>query len=361
MNIALVHDWLNQLGGAEDVLQTLVGMYPQAPVYTSIYWRDKMPAAYRDWNINTTWMDRLPGIYTHHQPYLPLYPLAFGKLKLEGYDMLISNKSGFCHGIRTDDNTTHVCYCLTPTRYVWRYGEYAAREALPSLLRAAISPVIKWLRRWDYQAAQRVDHFIAISSEIQRRIRQYYQRDSTIIYPPVETSRFAPASQHEDYFLLVSRLVPYRRVDLAVEAFNQLGLPLIVAGDGRDRETLQALAQPNITFLGYVPDSDLPDLMARCRAYVLPGEEDFGIAPLQAQAAGRPVIAYAAGGALDSVIPGQTGLHFDSPTAASLAEAVRQFDGLSFDPAVIRRHAQRFDRRVFERELMAFVEKCDKK
>jgi glycosyltransferase involved in cell wall biosynthesis len=359
MKIALVHDWLNQLGGAEDVLQTLVSMYPQAPVYTSIYWRDKMPAAYRDWKVKTTWMDRLPGIYTHHQPYLPLYPLAFGRLKLEGYDLVISNKSGFCHGARVGKGTTHVCYCLTPTRYVWRYGEYAAREALPSPLRTAISPLIRWLRHWDYQAAQRVDHFIAISSEIQRRIRQYYQRDSTIIYPPVQTNRFAPASQHEDYFLIVSRLVPYRRIDLAIRAFNQLGLPLVVAGDGRDREALQALAQPNVTFLGYVPDHDLPDLIARCRAYVLPGEEDFGIAPLQAQAAGRPVIAYAAGGALDSVIPGQTGLHFDAPTAASLAEAVRQFDDLSFGPAVIRRHAQRFDTSVFERELKAFIEKLN--
>jgi glycosyltransferase involved in cell wall biosynthesis len=359
MKIALVHDWLNQLGGAEDVLQALVSLYPQAPVYTSIYWRDKMPAAYRAWKVKTTWMDRLPGIHTHHQPYLPLYPLAFGRLKLEGYDVVISNKSGFCHGARVGDGATHVCYCLTPTRYVWRYDEYAAREALPAPLQAALSPIIKWLRRWDYQAAQRVDHFIAISSEIQRRIRRYYQRDSTIIYPPVDTSRFAPASQHEDYFLIVSRLVPYRRIDLAIEAFNQLDLPLVIAGDGRDRPALQAMARPNITFLGYVPDSDLPDLMARCRAYVLPGEEDFGIAPLQAQAAGRPVIAYAAGGALDSVIPGQTGLHFDAPNAASLAEAARQFDQLSFDPAIIRRHAQRFDASVFERELKAFIEKLN--
>ncbi len=360
MKLALVHDWLNQVGGAEDVLQTLVSMYPQAPVYTSIYWREGMPAAYQDWNIITTWLDRLPGIYTHHQPYLPLYPLAFGGLKLEGYDVVISNKSGFCHGIRTGGDTTHVCYCLTPTRYVWRYGEYAAREALPSPLRAALVPLMRWLRRWDYGAAQRVDHLLAISTEIQRRIQQYYDRDATIIFPPVDTGRFSPAGRCEDYFLIVSRLVPYRRVDLAVRAFNQLGLPLLIAGDGRDREALRALAEPNVTFLGYVPDADLPDLMARCRAYILPGEEDFGIAPVQAQAAGRPVIAYGGGGALDTVIPGQTGLHFDALTAEALAAAVQQFDDLSFDPAVIRRHAKRFDTSVFEREIRAFVEKVSK-
>jgi glycosyltransferase involved in cell wall biosynthesis len=358
MKLALVHDWLNQIGGAEDVLETLVSMYPQAPVYTSIYWPENMPAAYREWNVITTWLDRLPGIHTHHQPYLPLYPLAFGKLKLAGYDVVLSNKSGFCHGIRTGSDTTHISYCLTPTRYVWRYGEYAAREALPSPLRLALAPLVRWLRRWDYQAAQRVDHFIAISTEIQRRIKAYYDRDSTIIFPPVDTGRFAPASHHEDYFLIVSRLVPYRRIDLAVRAFNRLGLPLLIAGDGRDREALSAMANSNVTFLGYVPEADLPDILARCRAYVLPGEEDFGIAPVQAQAAGRPVIAYASGGALDSVIPGQTGLHFDAPTVASLVAAVRQFDDLAFDPAVIRRNAERFDTRVFEREIRAFVEKC---
>jgi glycosyltransferase involved in cell wall biosynthesis len=357
MKLALVHDWLNQMGGAEDVLEALVGIYPQAPLYTSMYWRTGMPLAYREWNIHPTWMDRLPGIYRHHQSYLPLYALAFAHLDLSDYDLVLSNKSGFCHGVRTGPNTTHVCYCLTPTRYVWGYREYAVREALSPVIRIALTPLVHWLRRWDYRAAQRVDHFIAISTEVQARIRHFYHRESKVIFPPVDVARFEVSAGHEDYFLIVSRLVPYRRIDLAVQAFNQLGLPLVIAGDGRDREALQAIAHPNVKFLGYVPDADLPALFGRCRAYILPGSEDFGIAPVQAMAAGRPVIAYAGGGALDTVLPGQTGLHFQALTPASLAEAVRQFETLSFDPSVIRQHAERFDKSVFERELSAYVER----
>jgi glycosyltransferase involved in cell wall biosynthesis len=355
MNLALVHDWLNQLGGAEDVLEALVDMYPQAALYTSIYWRDGMPDAYRQWDIRTTWMDRLPGIYHHHQPYLPLYPLAFSRLDLSRYTVVLSNKSGFCHGVHTGPNTTHICYCLTPTRYVWSYSEYAAREAVPSPVRTALRPLMRWLRRWDYRAAQSVDHFIAISGEIQDRIRQLYDRDATIIYPPVDTERFAPSGGTDDYFLTVSRLIPYKRIDLAVRAFNQLGLPLVIAGAGRDREALEAMANPNITFLGYVPDADLPDLLARCRAFVLPGKEDFSIAPVQAMAAGRPVIAYASGGALDTVIPGKTGLHFQDPTPESLISAIQRFDDLDFDPATIRCHAKKFDKSVFECKLREYV------
>jgi glycosyltransferase involved in cell wall biosynthesis len=355
MKLALVHDWLNQIGGAEDVLETLVGMYPSAPIYTSMYWRDGMPAAYRDWDIRTTWMDRLPGVYRRHQPYLPLYPLAFSRLDLSEYDIVLSNKSGFCHGVRTGPHTTHVCYCLTPTRYVWTFEDYAAREALPAMLRPIIKPLVRWLRRWDYAAAQRVDHFIAISSEVQTRIRRYYGRDSTVIYPPVDICRFTPAARHDDYFLFVGRLAPYRRIDLAVRAFNELGLPLVIGGAGRDRTRLEAIAGSTITFLGYVPDADLPDLFARCRAYVLPAAEDFAIAPVQAMASGRPVIAFGAGGALDTVIPGQTGLYFSEPTPQALAAAVRQFDDMSFNPAYIRRHAEQFDKSVFESKLGGYV------
>ena len=181
--MALVHDWLNQMGGAEDVLETLVGMFSHAPVYASMYWRGGMPEAYGSWDVRTTWMDRLPGIYGHHQPYLPLYPLAFSGLDLSNYDLVLSNKSGFCHGVRTGD-ATHICYCLAPTRYVWDFEAYAARESLPKLVKTALRPVIALLRRWDYAAAQRVDHFIAISREIQGRIRRYYDRDAVVIHPP---------------------------------------------------------------------------------------------------------------------------------------------------------------------------------
>jgi glycosyltransferase involved in cell wall biosynthesis len=355
MRLALVHDWLNQIGGAEDVLETLVEMFPHAPIHTSMYWQEGMPSAYRSWDIRATWMDRLPAIYPHHQPYLPLYPLAFARLDLSGYDVVLTNKSGFCHGVRTGE-ALHVCYCLAPTRYVWDFESYAAREALPGALKAALRPIVALLRRWDYQAAQRVDHFIAISREVQARIHRYYGRDSVIIYPPVDTARFHPVPTHDDYYLIVSRLIPYKRIDLAVRAFNQLGLPLVIAGAGRDREALEALAGPTVTFLGRVPDEDLPDLFARCRAYVLPGVEDFCIAPLQAQAAGRPAIAFGAGGALDTVIEGETGAFFHQQTPETLATTVRAFDPDSIAPRACTENAARFDARVFKQQLRRFIE-----
>jgi glycosyltransferase involved in cell wall biosynthesis len=355
VHLALVHDWLNQMGGAEDVLETLAGMFPLAPIYTSMYWRAGMPPAYQSWNIHTTWMDRLPGIYRHHQPYLPLYALAFAQLDLSGYDVVLSNKSGFCHGVRTGE-ALHVCYCLAPTRYVWDLDEYAGREALPGAIKTALRPLIALLRRWDYQAAQRVDRFIAISREIQDRIHRYYGRESIIIHPPVETERFRPASTHDDYYLIVSRLVPYKRIDLAVQAFTQLGLPLVIAGSGRDREALEELAGPTVTFLGWVPGEDLPDLFARCRAYVLPGVEDFCITPVQAQAAGRPVIAFGAGGALDTVIVGETGMFFHEPSPEGLAAAVRGFDPDTMDPHVCHANAKRFAAGMFKERVNRFIE-----
>jgi len=354
VRLALVHDWLNQIGGAEDVLETLVGMFPRAPIYTSMYWREGMPETYRAWNIRTTWMNHLPGIYRYHQPYLPLYPLAFARLNLSGYDLVLSNKSGFCHGVRAGE-AVHICYCLTPTRYVWDFDAYAAREALPPALRTVLRPLVALLRRWDYQAAQRVNHFVAISTGVQARIRRTYGRDSVVIHPPVDSARFRPAPAHDDYYLIVSRLIPYRRIDLAVRAFNQLRLPLVIAGDGRDREALERLSGPTITFLGRVPDEDLPDLFARCRAYVLPGEEDFGIAPVQAQAAGRPVIAYGAGGALDTIIEEATGVFFREPTPEALVAVVRTFDPNAIDPHVCHANAERFAVEVFKEKLSQFI------
>jgi glycosyltransferase involved in cell wall biosynthesis len=357
MRLALVHDWLNQIGGAEDVLETLAEMFPSAPVYTSMYWPEKMNPAYREWDIRVTWMDRLPGIYRHHQPYLPLYPLAFAGLDLSGYDLVLSNKSGFCHGVRTGD-TTHICYCLAPTRYVWDFDAYAAREALSPVVRTALRPLVAILRRWDYRAAQRVDHFIAISREIQDRIQRHYGRNSIIIHPPVDTGRFEPAAIQDDYYLIVSRLIPYKRIDLAVRAFNQLGLPLLIAGDGRDREALEALAGPTVTFLGHAPDEDLPDLFARCKAYILPGAEDFAITPVKAQAAGRPVIAYGAGGVLDTVIEGETGVFFSEMTPEALAAAVREFDTSAVDPQACVCNAMRFDASVFKKQLGTFIDQA---
>jgi glycosyltransferase involved in cell wall biosynthesis len=359
LRVAIVHDWLNQIGGAEQVLEALVELFPEAPIYTSIYWRERMPRAYRRWDIRTLWMDRLPGIYRHHQPYLLLYPLAFGQLKLSGYDLILSNKSAFCLGVHGDRGTHHLCYCLTPTRFVWSFDTYVQREQVNGLARHLVRPFVGRLQRWEQTAAERIDSFVAISREVQARIRRHYGRESVIIHPPVNTDDFdiAPPGGEGDYFLIVSRLIPYKRIDLAIEALNQLGLPLWIAGEGRDRAKLQAMAGPNVRFLGRVPDAELPGLMARCRAFVFPGLEDFGIAPVQAMAAGRPVIAHAGGGALDYVIEGETGLLFNQQTPQSLAEAIGRFDADAFDPARIRAHAARFDIRLFKSRLQALIEK----
>ena len=359
MEVALVHDWLNQLGGAEAVLENLVQLFPRAPIYTSMYWRDEMPPAYMGWDIRPLWLNHAPGIYEHHQQYLALYPAAWSSLNLARYDVVLSNKSGFCHGVHTRNRKTlalHICYCLAPTRYVWTFDEYSHSEGMSASLRLALRPLVAALRRWDFQAAQRVDHFIAISTEIQQRIRRYYKRDSDIIYPPVDIRRFAPQRHHGDYYLIVSRLIPYKRIDLAIEAFNRLGLPLVVAGAGRDAARLEKLAKPNVQFLGRVPDADLPDLMARCKAFVFPGREDFGITPVEVEASGRPAIAFGAGGALDTVIDGETGVLFEEQTVEALIAAVKRFNTLRFDLDLIRRHAETFSTETFKQKLTAFIE-----
>jgi glycosyltransferase involved in cell wall biosynthesis len=305
-------------------------------------------------------MDRLPGIYHHHQPYLLLYPLAFGGLVLRGYDLVISNKSAFCLGVRTPPETSHVCYCLTPTRFVWDFDTYVNREQVGGAAQRLVQPFLGWLRRWERAAAEKVDAFVAISNEVKARIQRFYDQESTVIHPPVDTRRFAtasPARRQGDYFLIVSRLIPYKRIDLAVRAFEQLGLPLWIAGDGRDRASLEAMAGRNVRFLGRVPDGELGRLLADCRAFVFPGLEDFGIAPVEAMAAGKPVIAYAGGGALDTIVEGITGVFFREQKPESLADAVLRFDDTAFDPATIRTHAGRFDVRVFKAHLRAFIEK----
>jgi glycosyltransferase involved in cell wall biosynthesis len=273
-------------------------------------------------------------------------------------DVILSNKSGFCHGVGFDaSKTVHVCYCLAPTRYVWQLDAYIAREGLGKVAQMGLRPLIAMMKRWDYNAAQKVTHFIAISTEIQERIQRYYERDSVVIYPPVDTERFKPVAQDEveDYFLVVSRLIPYKRIDLAIEAANRLGVKLKIGGRGRDIERLQSLAGENVEFLGFVPDEELPHLMAKAKAFVFPGLEDFGITPVQSQAAGRPVIAFKGGGALDTVLAGKSGEHFAEQTVESLVEVMRDFDAQKYDPVWMRQHALKFDTQVFNQQIDAFM------
>lgn len=356
--MALVHDWLNQMGGAENVLEEFVDLFPDAPVYTSMYGPDKMPQSYRDWTIHTTFMQRLPLVTDHHQAYLPLYPAAFQSTDLSRFDLVLSNKSGFCHGVRTRNGprkALHVCYCLTPTRFLWLYDQYRQREQIGGLLDLGLRPLLALLRRWDYAAAQKVDYFIAISGAVQERIRTIYDRDSVVVHPPVDTRRFSPDPSVPvgDYYLIVSRLIPYKRIDLAVKAFQELPHErLLVVGSGRARQALEDLAGPNVSFLGWQPGERILELMRGCKAFLFPGLEDFGITPVEAMSVGRPVIAFRGGGALDTVISGKTGELFDLQTPERLRQTIELFDGRAYDPAECRVQAQRFSREAFRRRLL---------
>ena len=351
--VALVASWLNQYGGAERVLEAAHDVFPDAPVFTSTYWPAAMPAAYRTWDIRVSYLDRIP--IANQRLLLPLYPSAFQALDLRGYDTLLSITSAFAHGVRVPPGARHICYCLTPARFLWSYHEYVERERIGRLPRAVLPLFVRRLRAWDRRAADRVTQFVSISTQVRERIAKYYQRDSTIIYPPVDVERFHVCDTPDDYFLILSRLVPYKRIDLAVQAFNELGLPLVIAGDGRDRARLQEMAKPNVKFQGRVSDDESRDLLARCRAFLFPGEEDFGITPLEANACGRPVIAFAGGGALDSVVEGVTGEFFRAPTAGALAEVICTFDDRKYDSQVIRKHAESFGTAVFKDKIGQIV------
>lgn len=361
--VALVHDWLNQLGGAEDVLVALKRLFPTAPVFTSIYDRERMPASWRAWDIRPNWMDRLPGIHRHHQPYMPLYALAFGASRVPaGYDVILSNKSAFCFAMgAANPSARRICYCLTPTRFIYDFDAYAARESIPAIAVPALRLANAALRRFERAAAQRIDTFIAISSEVRRRIRALYGRESTVVYPPVDVAHFTPgpSAAPGDYFFIASRLLPYKRIDLAIRACARLGLRLVIAGDGRDRPRLERLAAASggVTFLGRVSDERLLELLRGCRAFIFPGLEDFGIAPINAMACGRPVIAFAAGGALDTVHDGETGLLFPEQTVESLADALVRFDGVRFAPGLLRKHAESFSVERFEAELLSVIDR----
>jgi glycosyltransferase involved in cell wall biosynthesis len=355
LRIAIAFSWLNQYGGAERVLEVVHEMYPEAPIFTSIYWPEALPAFYRSWDIRTSFLNRLPLAKKHHQLFLPLYPLAFEQFDFRDYDLVLSIPSAFAHGILTTPETRHVCYCLTPARFLWDYETYVQREGLGRLARLVLPLLISRLRLWDRQAADRVDDFLAVSRAVKARIAKYYRRDSEVIYPPVNVQDFQPSGERGDYFLSAGRLIPYKRIDLVIKAFNELGLPLHIVGSGRDRAALQALARPNIVFRGALNQAELRDEFAHCRAFVFPGEEDFGITPVEAQAAGSPVIAYAGGGALDTVLEDQTGLFFREKTPESLAKAVRKIGNMRFNSETIRRHALQFDSAVFKKRLADYV------
>ena len=356
MKVAIVHDFFCNLGGSDQVAATLHQLYPQAPVFTLVVSdRSRESELLKGMDLRFSFIHRLPFARRWHEPYLPLFPLAIESIDLSGFDLVLSSSHVCAKGIIPPPEALHLCYCYTPARYVWDlYPVYARR--LNPFLRGYAALVMHRLRLWDVAACSRVDRFIAISDFVAKRIQRYYGRSSTVIYPPVDTGFFTPGEESEDYFLVVSRLTAYKRIELAIEAFNRLKSPLVVVGDGPERRRLQAMAGPNIRFLGAVTRDQVRRSMRGCRALIFPGKEDFGITPVETQATGRPVVAYAGGGALETVVDGVTGVFFEEQTSEALCEAVDSLSKLPFDQETVRNHALQFDREVFCYKMMDFVE-----
>lgn len=357
LKVALVHDHLVQDGGAERVLRSLMRVYPDAPIYTLLYDPRKMGPDFAGKDIRTSVFQRIPLLRRHYKFLLTWIDWAFRRFNFSKYDLVVSSASGWAKGVRTGSGTLHVCYCHTPIRYIWSQGEtYIAETGYPAPLKAVFRVMRPWFKRKDLRAAAGVDDYVANSGYVAERIKKYYGRESTVIYPPVDTSQFDPSANRDDYFLVATRLEPYKRVELVIEAFNQLRLPLKIMGSGTDESRLKKLAGPTVEFTGRVSDAERKELFGRAQAFLNPQEEDFGITAVEALASGTPVIAYGKGGAAEILTAG-TGILFSEQTAAAISQAVTSFDRSQFDSAVLRRRAEDFSAERFERELSGHIER----
>jgi len=365
VKVALVHDWLTGMRGGERCLEHLCRLFPEADIYTLFHFEGTISPLIEKHDITTSFLQRFPFVRKHYRSYLPFYPLAIESLRLRGeYDLIISTSHCVAKGIIPDPETVHISYCFTPMRYIWdRRFDYFGRAG--RVKSAIIRPVLHYLRMWDVTSSQRVSHFVAISKYVRRRIGMYYHRPADVVYPPVDCSLFHVSDSVDDYYLMVSAFAPYKRLDYAIRAFNGLGRRLIVVGKGPEEKRLKMLGGKNIEFMGWLPDRELRSVYARCRALIFPGVEDFGMIPVEVQASGRPVIALARGGVLESVVPYRdrenpgTGLFFNEPTSEAIIEAVRRFEDVEQDYSqeAIRANALRFDTTVFMKEFKEVVQR----
>jgi glycosyltransferase involved in cell wall biosynthesis len=357
MKIAFAHDWLNGMRGGERCLDALCEVYPRADIFTLLYEKGNLSSSIENRSIHTSFIQKLPWVFTKYRHYLPLFPTAIEQFDLRSYDLVVSLSHCVAKGILTSPGTCHICYLLTPMRYAWDlYHDYFSEEKIGTLQKWTIPFFINYLRTWDVASSNRVDYFVAISEYVARRVQKYYRRECDVIYPPIDTDFYTPGSQDGDYFLIVSAFAPYKRIDLAIEAFNRLKLPLKIIGKGQEEKTLRRLAGSTIEFLGSLSDEEVRDYYRDCRALIFPGEEDLGLTPLEAQSTGRPVIAYARGGALETVEDGATGLFFQESTVENLCQAVKEFDQKHFDKTKIREQALRFSKERFKQEMKTHIE-----
>jgi len=354
--IAIITDWLTNYGGAESVISAFHNLFPNAPIYTTMYKPKKMKELGNLKNIHTSWLNKIP--FIKHQWMLGQMPTAIEMFDLDEFDIVLSSCHSVSKGVITKPNTLHISYCHTPMRYAWEDWDLETRlKKFPKIIHPYIRRQIKKIKEWDFCAAQRVDEYIANSSHISNQIKKHYKRDSHVIYPPVNSSKFQPVeSPTEDYYLAVGRLIPYKKFDLIVETFNKLKKPLKVVGIGPDLKKLNKLANNNVEILGKVDENSLQDLYANCKAFIFPQIEDAGIVPLEAMSAGRPVIALNRGGSLDSMIDEVTGVFFKEQTIKSLSEAIEKFEKMTFDAKKIRKHAEQFDVNRFKEKIKNHIE-----
>jgi len=350
MKTAIVHDWLMSAGGAERVLGAIIELYP-SPIYTLV----KNNSIFENQIVKTSFLQKMPLVQKFYRNYLPLFPFAIERFDLSEYDLILSSSHAVAKGVRTHEKQLHICYCHSPMRYAWDLHEQYMGQ-LGNIKRNIAKWVLHYVRNWDIQSLNRVDHFIANSQFIAQRIKRIYNKEAVVIYPPVSTHLFE-SKKKDNFYLTVSRMVPYKRVDLIVEAFTKHpDKYLCVIGDGPDLEKLQQKATKNIQFLGYQEDIVVRDYLTRAKAFIFAAEEDFGIVPVEAQAAGTPVIAYGKGGVLETVLEGKTGLFFHEQTVESLQDAIKRFEQLAFDSDLIQRHAAQFNESRFKKELKQFVD-----
>jgi glycosyltransferase involved in cell wall biosynthesis len=345
--IAIVHDYFTQRGGAERVAEQLCAMLPEADVYSTVALPRMLPPGIPPGKMRTSWMQSLPKMEKYYRLYFAIYPLGVRSFDLSDYDLVISSSSGYAKAVHTRPDAIHICYCHTPMRWVWRYTDYAEREKFGVGTRAVLPVVLKALRAWDCNAARQPDQFVANSALVAQRIESFYGRHSVVIHPPIDVGRFHVTSRQNDSFLVLSRLVAYKRIDLAIEACNRLGRHLNIIGDGPDRKRLEEMAGPTIRFLGRLSDQETQRHVSECQALLFPGEEDFGMVPLEVASAGRPTIAYRGGGAAETIVEGLTGLFFDKANVDSLVGAMEEFQHHTWSPSLLRNHARGFDVQVF--------------
>lgn len=359
MKIALVHDYLVQYGGAERVLEAFTELFPYAPIYTLIHDKEAMRGSFEDKTIYTSFLQRFPWARRHHRVFPPLMPLAIEQFDFSRYDVVLSDSSSCAKSILTRPETLHICYMHTPMRYAWDdCRKYTQDFGFPGPIKRMVPFLMNPIRLWDKASVDRVDRFVANSDFVARRIHKYYRKDATVIHPPVEVDRFFIAPKRKDYFLMVGRLIAYKRHDIVIEAFNRLKLLLRIIGRGPELERLRRMAGPNIEFLGRVSDDELSRHYAECRAFVFPQEEDFGIVAIEAMASGRPLIAYRGGDIVDHMEEGKTGIFFDEQTTESLLGALERFRDEDYDSEFIRSRALHFDKAFFKENMKQYVEKA---